>query len=440
MYRRSSFEVLIIFMGIMLTVHSGCSTTGGEIQPEGPSVVTVEQSESGFQLLVNGEPFYVKGAGGDERLETLASFGGNSIRTWGADNAGEILDRAHEHGIMVMMGLWVRHERHGFDYNNEVAVQEQLEGFRAIVKEHKDHPALLMWAVGNEMELQATNMKVWDAVDDIGAMIKEEDPNHPTITVLAEVNEGKMQEILTRVSSIDILGVNSYGGLGSLPDRIRRFGWNKPYMVTEWGVNGHWEVGRTDWGAPVEPNSTVKAATYQSRYEDVIEADGERCLGSYVFLWGDKQERTPTWYGLFLDTGEKTPMADAMAKAWSGAWPENRAPFIEQIYLQDQRPGSSVRVNAGTVLTGKVVASDPEEDPLDHQWYILRESSSNASGGDQENRPEEMTGLIISAEDTGELYFTAPDQPGAYRLFVNILDGNGNAGTANVPFFVESVD
>ena len=50
-----------------------------------------------------------------------------SIRTWGTDNVQEVLDEAHEKGIMVMMGLWVQHERHGFDYNNEARVKSQLE-------------------------------------------------------------------------------------------------------------------------------------------------------------------------------------------------------------------------------------------------------------------------------------------------------------------------
>jgi len=38
--------------------------------------------------------------------------------------------------------------------------------------------------------------------------------------------------------------------------------------------------------------------------------DNKLCLGSYVFFWGQKQERTPTWYGMFLKSGEETAAID----------------------------------------------------------------------------------------------------------------------------------
>ena len=47
----------------------------------------------------------------------------------------------------------------------------------------KDHPALLMWAVGNEVDLFYKNFRVWNAVEDISKMIKKHDSNHPIMTV-----------------------------------------------------------------------------------------------------------------------------------------------------------------------------------------------------------------------------------------------------------------
>ena len=44
-------------------------------------------------------------------------------------------------------------KRYGFDYDNESKVKAQLDYFTEVVKTYKDHPALLLWGVGNEVDL-----------------------------------------------------------------------------------------------------------------------------------------------------------------------------------------------------------------------------------------------------------------------------------------------
>jgi Glycosyl hydrolases family 2, TIM barrel domain len=130
--------------------------------------VTVEINADGkWQLFREGQPYYITGVGGDDYLEKAKAIGANSVRTWSPDNAQQVLDEAHKLGLTVTMGLWVQHERHGYDYNNTVKVQAQLEYFTSVVMKYKDHPALLMWGVGNEVDLAYSNTKVWDAVEDI---------------------------------------------------------------------------------------------------------------------------------------------------------------------------------------------------------------------------------------------------------------------------------
>ena len=96
--------------------------------------VEVVQKDGQWQLTRGGDPYYIKGAGGDTHLDELVAAGGNSIRTWSADGAQEVLDRAHAHGLTVMFGLWVQHERHGYDYDNEAANRAQLDYFTSVVK------------------------------------------------------------------------------------------------------------------------------------------------------------------------------------------------------------------------------------------------------------------------------------------------------------------
>ena len=65
----------------------------------------IVQTDEGFQLLRNGAPYYVRGAGGNEHLKELAYIGGNSIRTWSTANGQSVLDSAHKHGLTVLYGF-----------------------------------------------------------------------------------------------------------------------------------------------------------------------------------------------------------------------------------------------------------------------------------------------------------------------------------------------
>lgn len=278
----------------------------------GASVVSVRQNGSGWELVRNGVPYFVKGAGGSQHLDTVAPSGGNSIRTWGV--SGSILDQAAQRGLTVTMGIW--------DPATEAT---------GAVTQYRNHDALLIWALGNEMESRTGNqVALWQQQNTIALSVKALDPNHPVMTVIAEVGGTKVQDIMTHYPALDILGINSYGGAASVANRLRTAGWTKPYMLTEFGPLGHWEVGTTQWGVPIEQSSTSKAGTYLTAYTNSV-AGRSTCVGSYAFLWGDKQEKTHTWYGMFLPQdlgGNRLAAVDAMQFAWTGAWPANRCPTI----------------------------------------------------------------------------------------------------------------
>ena len=206
-----------------------------------PAKVTVDKVDGRYMLQVNGDPFYIDGAGLEfGNIPALAKHNGNSFRTWRTENGErsgkEVLDEAYENGLMVTMGIEVARERHGFDYNDSIAVQKQLEDIREQVLALKDHPALMIWGIGNELNLHYTNPKVWDAVNDISEMIHEVDPNHLTTTSLAGISEKEVAFIKERCQDLDILAVQMYGDLPDLPRLVREYGWDGPYMVTEWGA------------------------------------------------------------------------------------------------------------------------------------------------------------------------------------------------------------
>ncbi len=163
-----------------------------------PVKTEIKKVDNRFQLLREGKPYFIKGAGGSMYPARIAAYGGNSIRTWGSENGQQVLDTAQKYGLTVLMGLDVARERHGFNYNDTVAVKKQLEKLRDEVLKYRNHPALLAWGIGNELNLQYKNPQVWNAVNEISKMIHQLDPNHPTCTVLAGVNTDLMEYIKQR--------------------------------------------------------------------------------------------------------------------------------------------------------------------------------------------------------------------------------------------------
>lgn len=403
-------------------------------QENKPVKTEIVKENGGFTLKRDGKPYFIKGAGGTHYMDRLKAYGGNSIRTWSPKDAGKILDDAHRMGLTVTLGLDVRAERHGFDYNDPESVAKQLEGIRKTVLQYRNHPALLAWGIGNELNLHYSNPKVWDAVNDIAAMIHELDPNHLVTTMLAGVNKKEFDYIQEKCPAIDLIAVQVYGGLASVPEQIKSVGWTKPYIVTEWGPTGHWEVTQTPWDASLEENSSEKAAVYKSRYEASIGKDNH-CLGSYVFLWGQKQERTPTWYGLFTEAGEENEVVDVMEFLWSKKWPTNRSPHLESLLLDGKKATDFVYVEPGKSYPIEVFVKDPDGDKLTTRWELLHESTDLKEGGDREERPKAITGLIAD-ESQQNTQLKAPTEEGAYRLFVYVSDGHNNVATANIPFYV----
>ncbi|MEO0512617.1 MAG: glycoside hydrolase family 2 TIM barrel-domain containing protein [Planctomycetota bacterium] len=414
-----------------------------------PVPVEVVETDNGWRLLRGGEPYYIHGAGGDDHLELLNDLGGNSIRTWGAEQLeprewpdGRVMslpDRAHELGLTICAGFWVQHPSGGyitggFDYDNEEQVQGQIDEARKFVRKWKDHPAILMWGVGNEAT-GSDNRRAFIELERIAKVFKQEDPNHPTMTAIPGVwpNHGGLFKELC--PSIDILGVNAYGGLPSVPQTLESQGYTGPYVVTEYGPIGHWETAKTDWGAEVEQTSAGKARTYVEFHRAGVSNMPRRALGAYIFLWGQKQERTETWYGMFLKSGEKTATVDAMARIWQDDPKlelDNHAPLVEAL----ETPIAMSYVEGGVVVRAHVDVTDPDRDRLTVRWVVRSESTDKKMGGAYERQPGDVDGVIESASGL-TARVRIPEEPGPYRLFAYVYDGKGAAGTANVPFFVK---
>ncbi|MDP3645278.1 MAG: glycoside hydrolase family 2 TIM barrel-domain containing protein, partial [Bacteroidota bacterium] len=292
--------------------------------------VEIRKDGNRWKLLENNQPLFVKGVVGHTYLEKVKQYGGNSIRI---GSKKEELDQVRQLGLNALVNLPANAERYGFDYNDTAAIRKQTEKIVEIVKNTKDHPAVLMWAIGNELDYipgtKPFNPKMWDAVNEAAKAIKAIDPNHPVMTVIGTSMMEKVADIVKRCPDIDLLGINSYGDIYTLPETLKKYGWTKPYVISEWGPDGYWEVKRTKWGAPYEQTGREKYTCYEKKYQAAIDNGNGQCLGSYVFYWsGFKQETTHTWFCMFNIDGLESPLIGLMHQMWTGKKLNNAAPIV----------------------------------------------------------------------------------------------------------------
>ena len=123
----------------------------------------------------------------------------------------------------------MQHVRHGFDYSDPASVTAQRSRLRDAVLKYKDHPALLFWGLGNEMEAFEPNEEsevIWRELNHLAGIIKDLDPHHPVMTVIAGAHPTKIAGILEHYPNMDILGVNAYSGAPVVGQNLVAMGWN----------------------------------------------------------------------------------------------------------------------------------------------------------------------------------------------------------------------
>jgi hypothetical protein len=403
--------------------------------------IKIVEKDDGFTLMIDGVETYIKGVGGTNRLDIAAANGANAFRTWGGsvENAKTDLARAKELKMYVMQGIGL--PKDSAQYTNEEFKARTKESVRVLAEALKNEPNLLVWGVGNEIEHGTANTPAaWTFVNELALLIKSIDSRHLVSTVISH-NAKALNLIAEYAPDLDVVGINSYGAIFQLESMVEDSKYEGAYIITEWGPTGWWETARTAWGAPLEQTSEEKRIVYEGRYNDYIK-EPPRCLGSFVFLWGQKEERTPTWFSMFVENnvtglplkGEKTPMVEAMERVWKGIEPKQTAPVVQGIFINNTKPSDHIKVKSGETFECKIEATDRENNRLTYVWEILKEATVTASGGAYEPRPDRVGTVRSTNVNTLR---TSVREPGNYRLYVYIADGTGFVSTANAPFQVQ---
>ncbi|MDL4818493.1 discoidin domain-containing protein [Actinomadura opuntiae] len=400
-------------------------------------VVKVTGSQGDWQLSVNGSPYEIKGltwgpsiADADKYMPDLQSMGVNTIRTWGTDATSKpLFDSAAAHGIKVIAGFWLQPgggpgSGGCVNYVTDTAYKNQmLEEFPKWVQTYKDNPGVLMWDVGNESVLGLQNCysgdeleKQRDAytsfVDDIAKEIHSIDPDHPVTSTDAWV--GAWPYFKKNAPDLDLYAVNAYRAVCDVKAAWEQGGYTKPYIVTETGPAGEWEVPNDANGIPDEPTDQGKADGYTKAWGCITGHKGV-ALGATMFHYGTENDFGGIWFNL-RPADLKRLSYYAVKKAYGGDTSHDNTPPVISAMSID---GDASMVPAGGDLTLTTKVTDPDGDALSYQ--VLGNSMYVDKGKD-------LTPLQSTDEGSGHFKVTAPDKTGAWKIYLKVTDGNGNMG------------
>ena len=439
---------------LSLIVLTGCDKGHESVIPPGSigvpraTVFTTKKVDGVWKLYKGETSFYINGAATNNFYADVKDWGGNVVRTYSTnENTKAILDEAWSKGLYVNMGLAMK-DSESFDYSspaNADAIAEQYENHRTWVRRFRNHPAVLCWSIGNEAETgdAGKNAVYFKEVEKIAAMIHKEDPNHPTTATFANSDaNSRIKVLMQNAPSVDILSVNMYyPGVGNVAKNTAEAGWDKPWMITEYGPRGTWNMStssdpkKLSWGGLEEMTSTEKAEIYGKIWREDIKANQSKgCIGSFIFLWGFQTHGDVlSWYGLFDKNKNTFGGVDVISECWTGVAVDKQAPRIEDrsmMKLNGKTSNASVTLAAGSSdNTANVQATSPTGEPLTYRWLIIKDERL-ASGV---SMPDGIEGLIPDPSKP-EITFKAPPA-GQYRLYVFVTDEtNHKVAMSCIPF------
>lgn len=391
-----------------------------------PSKVKIAGGRGHWELLLNDKPFYIKGVGfglstwNPKRIERYMKevelLGANAIRTWGISRTDAVLlDSARKYGIMVDLGIWLQ-QNGWMDYvNDEQGMQSTMNDIKRHVLQFKDHPALLMWNVGNEViiTLHSEKQKIAYAkyIDRVCKMIHEIDPNHPVLSSSAHVVSWPYFE--KYAPNLDIYGTNAYGGAVTLHSYWMGEKISKPYVVTEFGAIGEWETQKDENGLEIEPNDNQKEFWYRDIYRDYIEKNKGENLGGFAFVLSDKDD---FWLGLELAGRKHRPPFWSVREAFTGKKASNCPPVIDSFTIE--KPD---KITVRRKIRATVQTHDLENDDL---VYYLRMFNKKLWSGLPKKWP-------LKVKDDKTIEFPAPMREGVYKVYFCVEDSSGNVCVCN---------
>ena len=422
-------------MGVLMVLPflAGCT-----LWKEAGNTVKVSLPDaSGYKLLLNGRPFYIQGAGvgemtgkkGENYLLLAKELGANTVRTWGTDQGTKkYLDEAHRLGLYVDAGIWINFtdDKQGISYlaGGEEYRRKKEKETLDYVRRFKSHPAVLAWNIGNECIFFTKDPAEREALchflEALVIKVKKTDPNHPVM--YTSVNSLDLPYLKKYVPSLDIIGMNVYGSVIGSQSGWEALDFGKPYLITEFGPLGPWDLPKDRYGKMLEQDDISKSQQYKNHWSLIRERAGKN-LGGFVFHIGETTQESLTMWNLNDHLYKKEPFV-VMQKQFGAGDASDHAPKIRAFTVPDT-------VAAGAPFEVELTAQDPEGAILSYEFQASNAVQDVLQYYVNVALPLKITGLGPRAS------ITAPAKPGVYRLYGFVRDKTGHSASLSRIFRVE---
>jgi hypothetical protein len=400
------------------------ATTPSATAPSGG--VAVSGSLGNWRLTVEGSPYEVKGVTYDSPpsdaradMPALRAMGVNTVRTWNTGAATRsLLDAAAASGIRVINGFALSPSA---DYLTDTTYKTtQLNAIEQWVQAYKQHPGVLLWDVGNEVLLDLQNTysgtklaqernAYAQFIDRVARALHAIDPSHPVTSTDAWT--GAWVYYKANAPHLDLYAVNAYGGVCSVKQSWISGAYTVPYLVTESGPAGEWEVPDDENGVPREETDVQKSQAYATAWNCITSHVGV-ALGATLFNYGVENDFGGVWFNLRTDHLRRLS-AFTVAHLYGGSLSANPPPVISNMTLDK----TTVPMNGSFTVTASV--SDTDGATLSYQILFCSKYIDGKTS--LQNIPFTQTG-------PGSFSVSPPQHVGVWKVYLYAEDGQGNVG------------